>query len=36
MRSADFRLWHEPDLLACPLNGRYRGESGHRANTRLR
>ena len=21
------RCWHEPDLLACPLNGRYRGKA---------
>jgi hypothetical protein len=25
----DVRVWHEPELLACPLNGRYRGESRH-------
>jgi len=24
-------LWHEPDLPACPLCGRYQGESGRGA-----
>jgi len=24
--------WHEAELAACPLSGRYRVNSGHRAN----
>ena len=32
----DFRCWHRAAEPGCPLDGRFRGESGHDVNSRIR